>query len=67
MIENLIGPIKCPKCGSQDLQVLLFMGIEPDGFVCPKCSILFDPETLKPLATVIGVSELASGDKELDL
>lgn len=43
---------KCPKCDGW-LEVLLFMGIEPDGFVCPDCKILFDMETLKPLAHVI--------------
>jgi len=30
----------CPNCQTE-LQVLLFMGVQPDGFVCPKCKIVF--------------------------
>lgn len=31
---------KCPDCQSE-LRVLLFMGVQPDGYVCEKCKILF--------------------------
>lgn len=50
----------CPTCKTE-LQTLLFLGIEPDGYVCPTCKVLFHPETLKPLAHVIGISDLAHG------
>jgi hypothetical protein len=45
-------PKDCPRC-SQPLQVLLFLGVQPDFYVCPQCAIAFHLETLEPLATVI--------------
>ena len=36
-------PKKCPEC-DVDMTVLLFMGIEPDGYVCPKCKSVYDLE-----------------------
>ena len=45
-------PKRCPTCG-EVLQVLLFLGITPDGFVCPKCNVLYTVD-LKPQAHVIG-------------
>jgi hypothetical protein len=42
------GKIKCPECGN-GLKVLLFLGVEPDGFVCEICRVWFD-DTLKALA-----------------
>lgn len=36
----------------EELKVLLFMGIEPDGYVCQKCKIYFS-EDLEPIAYVI--------------
>lgn len=47
-------PVKpCPRCGTP-MQVLLFLGVRPEFYVCPQCAIAFDLETLEPLATVIG-------------
>lgn len=43
-----------PTCNKAELQTLMFLGITPDGYVCPRCKTLFDMETLKPLAHVIG-------------
>jgi len=43
---------KCPECG-RELKVLLFLGVEPDGFVCEACKVWFEPENLRPLARVI--------------
>jgi len=33
----------CPKCNAE-VQVLLFMGVQPDGFVCEKCRTYFAPD-----------------------
>ncbi len=30
--------LTCPTCGTK-LEVLLFLGIQPDGYVCPTCQI----------------------------
>ena len=43
----------CPNCNGE-LDVLLFLGISPDGYVCPKCQVYFNDD-LKPLAMVIGL------------
>ena len=43
--------IKCPECGNE-LKVLLFLGVEPDGFVCEICKVWIDDE-LKPLAKIL--------------
>jgi hypothetical protein len=32
------SPKTCPACGSV-LEVLLFLGVQPDGYVCPTCQI----------------------------
>jgi hypothetical protein len=46
-------PVKyCPDCDIP-LDTLLFLGIEPDGYVCSNCHVFFTDE-LKPLAIVIG-------------
>ena len=42
---------RCPKCG-EVLKVLLFMGVQPDGYVCERCELWFNDE-LEPLARVI--------------
>ena len=42
---------KCEKCGTE-LSPMMFMGLEPDGFVCEKCSIMYDPDGKTPLAKV---------------
>jgi len=42
---------QCPYCQTV-LNVLLFLGIQPDGYVCPECRIWFD-DTMKALAKVI--------------
>lgn len=44
----------CPDCG-EPMEVMLFMGVQPDFYVCKKCQRAFHPETLKPLARVIGI------------
>jgi hypothetical protein len=36
----------------EELEVLLFMGIKPDGYVCPRCRIYFS-EDFRPLAYVV--------------
>lgn len=36
------------------MQVFLFLGVQPEFYVCPHCQIAFHLETLEPLATVIG-------------
>jgi tRNA(Ile2) C34 agmatinyltransferase TiaS len=41
----------CPQCGSQT-NALLFMGVQPDGYVCPKCKLWIAPDGT-PLAVVI--------------
>lgn len=46
------NPQTCPTCGTK-LEVLMFMGIEPDGYVCPKCQRHYD-DNLRPGAWVIG-------------
>jgi hypothetical protein len=43
--------LQCPQC-KEPLQVLLFMGTEPDGFVCPKCEVWYS-DKLQPLAKVL--------------
>lgn len=47
----------CPKCGAV-MQVLLFMGVQPEGWVCPECHLFFPAQhdgkpCDKPLAVVI--------------
>ena len=41
----------CPDCGTK-LEVLLFMGVQPEGWVCPQCRVWFN-DNLHPLAVVI--------------
>lgn len=41
----------CPDCGVP-MDTLLFMGIQPEGFICPKCRTLFSDSGV-PTATVI--------------
>lgn len=41
----------CPVC-NVEMDTLLFMGVEPEGYVCPKCNCLFS-EDMEPMATVI--------------
>ena len=43
---------RCPKCG-EVLQVLLFLGITPDGYVCETCHLYYN-DHLEPRAIVIG-------------
>ena len=49
--EKKTCPLK--ECDGTELSVLLFMGVQPDGYVCPKCKTYFDPDNLKPLARVL--------------
>jgi hypothetical protein len=42
---------QCPTC-SDTLRVLLFLDVQPDGYVCERCKVWFDDE-LKPLAQVM--------------
>ena len=44
---------KCPKCDTE-LNVVLFMGVQPDFYSCSKCRVAFSLEDLRPLATIIG-------------
>ena len=51
-------PRHCPDCGPESgyLNILMFLGMEPDGYVCPICRGYFaevDGELMR-LATVIG-------------
>lgn len=51
-----VPPRYCPDCGpgAGYMQVLVFMGITPDGYVCKSCEGLYDlKEGRKRLATVI--------------
>jgi len=50
-------PKLCPKC-KHEMQALLFMGVQLEGYVCPHCKILYPVDDEgnmdeKPLATVI--------------
>ena len=38
----------CPTCETV-LEVLLFLGVFPDGYVCPMCQIYYDDD-LRPVA-----------------
>lgn len=53
-------PAKCPKCGYDVFGVLLFMAIEPDGYVCQKCGTLISFEG-NPLGTVLSAEEEQHG------
>ena len=48
----------CPECGPDAgyMDVLMFLGIQPDGYVCISCGGLYNTVdgNLKRLATVIG-------------
>ena len=55
MAKGEQAPKVCPTCGTV-LEVLLFMGIQPEGYVCPRCSIHYDDD-LRPGATAIGREE----------
>ena len=46
------APKTCPQCGKV-LKTLLFMGLQPDGYVCDTCQVHYSDE-LKPLAHIIG-------------
>jgi len=46
------APKTCPQCG-EVLKTLLFMGLQPDGYVCDQCQVHYSDE-LKPLAHIIG-------------
>lgn len=53
--------LKCPLCEKNDrVKSLLFMGVQPDGYVCERCSLYFDmfEDGAQALATVIS----AEGD-----
>ena len=50
----------CPDCGSEAgyMDVLMFLGITPDGYVCKSCDSLYDlADGKKRLATVIRRSD----------
>lgn len=42
----------CPECGTK-LKPLLFMGVQPDGWICDHCNLWLN-DNLHPLAVVIG-------------
>ncbi len=50
-------PRYCPECGPEAgyMDILLFMGVQADGYVCRKCKGLYDDVDgkLKRLARVI--------------
>lgn len=46
-------PPLCPKC-NVTMNVMLFMGVQPEFYTCPKCGLAYDMKTLKALAVVIG-------------
>jgi hypothetical protein len=52
-------PRYCPECGPEAgyMGTLLFLGIQPDGYVCKSCNGYFDEidGQLKHLAMVIGL------------
>lgn len=41
-------PKTCPRCGN----VLLFLGVQPDGYVCTNCKLYYNDD-LKPLAQLL--------------
>lgn len=41
---------KCPKCKVY-MDTILFMGVQPDGYACPKCHTYYTP-ALKPLGVM---------------
>ena len=41
--------VKCPECGSKKVKVLMFMGTQPDGYVCQSCNAVLDLGTLQVL------------------
>ena len=41
----------CPKCGNM-MKTLLFLGVEPEFYVCDICHIAYDMEMLKPMAQI---------------
>lgn len=43
---------ECPKCEDQLLKVMMFMGVEPDGYVCEKCKLYFGKD-FKVLAQML--------------
>lgn len=50
-------PERCKVCGGYVWSILLFLSIEPDGWVCQKCGAFYPLEGQEPIATVIGVSQ----------
>ena len=44
-------PKHCPACGAV-LRALLFLGVQPDGYVCRHCQTYYS-ESLQPLALII--------------
>jgi hypothetical protein len=46
------APKVCPRCGAV-LETLLFLGVQPDGYVCATCQLYYT-DNLKPIARVIG-------------
>jgi len=46
---NEEAPPDCPQCG-KELKTLLFMGVDPEFYVCDVCHIAYDLKTLKPMA-----------------
>ncbi len=47
------SPKDCPRC-QLPMDVLWFMGITPEFYVCPQCQTAYDLDTLEPRARVIG-------------
>lgn len=40
---------KCEKCDTE-LEVMLFMGVQPEYYVCPKCQVAFDVDESEGMA-----------------
>ena len=47
--EKSKAKVKCPECGSKKVKVLMFMGAQPDGYVCESCNAVLDLDTLRVL------------------
>lgn len=52
MSEPDPATVVCKQCG-QPVKVLLFMGLQPDGFVCDHCHLYYS-EDMKIIGTIIG-------------
>jgi len=42
----------CPECEGVELDVMLFLGVQPDFYVCHKCNGVFHLDTLEQFAKI---------------